>query len=380
MPLKPASTPDCNEKVVLMHSDEQWKAFLRRIPKTDLHIHLLGSIRLATIGALANKHGVPLPVRGVDKLYEYADFPQFLEVLRVAAQCLVNYEDFSRVAYEVVEDAHVTGNCRHLELFFNPTEFFFNDVSYGTMVDGLIAGMQAAERDFGVTSLLIPCIDREKSAQLAEDMVAEVVKQRRNLVVGIGMDFAEGKGPPERFINAYRLAERGGLRRTAHVCEDNQPLNFAPPRHLRVCIEELKCDRVDHGYNLLADPVDVMYARDLGVKFCVTVCTAKKSNAANRPKAIKLMHDAGLIINIGTDDPYLHHTDLAHSWTRLFEHTGWGIAEARQLALAGVEATWLDESNKRNLKASFAKEIDQLIVEFWPHLQPAYINGVATRM
>jgi adenosine deaminase len=117
-----------------------------------------------------------------------------------------------------------------------------------------------------------------------------------------------------------------------------------------------------------------MYARDLGVKFCVTVCTAKKINTANRPKSIKLMHDAGLIVNIGTDDPYLHHTDLTHSWTRLFEHTGWSIAEARQLALAGVEATWLHEGEKKNLKASVSKEIDDLIVEIWPQLQPAYIN------
>ena len=348
--------------------------FLRRIPKTDLHIHLLGAIRPATLVTLAQKHGLALPAGDAGQLYAYRDFSGFLNVLRLAARCLVDREDFARVAYELLEDAHRKGNCRHLELSFNPTVFFDNQVRYPTVVDGLIDGMRAARSDFAISSLLIPCIDRERPAQAAWAMVEQVVQHRRDEVAGIGMDFAEGKGPPQLFIEAYRLAARNGLRRTAHVCEDNQPLGLAPPGHLRVCVEDLACDRVDHGYNLLADPRAVIVAREQGIAFDVTVCTAKKGNLGNRMDAIKLMHDAGLNLNIGTDDPYLHHTDLEHSGAKLFSHCGWGIHQARQLALAGVDASWLDDTDKRALREEFSREIDRLIVQVWPRIKPSYID------
>lgn len=346
--------------------------FLEQLPKTDLHIHLLGSIRPATLIELAGKRGVPIPGKSETTLYRYDNFPEFLELLRVAALSFVDRGDFARVAYELLEDAHRT-NCRHLELFFNPSVFQERGIGYETVVDGLIDGLRQANKDFGITCLLIPSIDREKDGETAVQMVEMVLKSHRDEVVGIGMDFAEGKGPPRNFIRAYHLAGESGLKRTAHVCEDNQPLCLAPPSNFRICIDELGCDRVDHGYNLLADYVDVIAARELRTHCCVTIKTAKKSNLANRMSSVQLMHEAGLLINIGTDDPYLHHTDLNDSWIRQFDHSGWGIREAREIALQGVDACWLDADQKRNLRSDFERKIDALIKEIWPAIRPEYI-------
>ncbi|AMS45170.1 adenosine deaminase family protein [Aminobacter aminovorans] len=348
------------------------KAFLERIPKTDLHIHLLGSIRPGTLVELAGRRGFPLPGRTQDSLYRYEDFPEFLELLRIASLSLIERDDFARVAYEILEDAQ-RRNCRHLELFFNPSVSFEQGVAYDTMVDGLIDGLRQARKDYGITCLLIPSIDREKDADTAAQMVELVIGSRRDEVVGIGMDFAEGKGPPQKFIQAYRLAAKAGLKRTAHVCEDNQPLPLAPPGHLRICLEELGCDRVDHGYNLLADPAETILARDRGTHFCITVKTAKKSNLGNRLIAVRLMHDAGLLINIGTDDPYLHDTDLTDSWTRLFHESGWGIRDVRAIALQGVDACWLENEEKKMLRTEVERAIDELILDIWPTVQPGYI-------
>lgn len=350
----------------------EMKQFLSRLPKTDLHIHLLGAIRPETLIALSGKYKVPLPTDSAGALYQYSDFPEFLNLLRIAALALREEEDFTRVAYELLEDAH-RRNCRHLELSFNPSVFLEQGVDYRTVVDGLVAGIRAARKDFGIRCLLIPSIDRERDARTAVEMVETVASYRCDDVAGIGMDFAEGKGPPERFVDAYRLAGKEGLKRTAHVCEDNQPLRLAPPANLALCLDMLECDRVDHGYNLLADPSAVVMARERGTHFCVTIKTAKKSNLANRVKAVDLMQDAGLRINIGTDDPYLHHTDLNDSWISQFAHSGWGIREAREIALDGVDACWLADKEKAALRASFERDIDAAILEIWPALQPAYL-------
>ena len=343
-----------------------FEEFLRKIPKTDLHIHLQGAVRPGTLVELARKRGIALPARDPQRIYDYADFPEFLEVLRVASLCMTERDDFCRAAYELLEDAVLTGNCKHLELFFNPTVYQEHGVAYATVVDGLIDGMRAAYRDFGITCLLIPSIDREKSAELAVGMVRDVLADRRDEVAGIGIDFAEGKGPPERFVEAYRHAGKAGLKRTAHVCEDNQTIEQAPPRNVITCIELLGCDRLDHGYNVVADPEIMGVARDRDMHFCTVVFTANKKNIPRRPMTVRTMHDFGLKLNIGTDDPYLHHTDLGNSWVSLFRKLDWGVAEARELCVNGVDASWLPVSEKSALRKQFESAIGELEAQLGP--------------
>ena len=58
--------------------------FLQRIPKVDLHCHLVGTLRPKTFAQLAQKHGLDLP-RPAERLYDFTDFYDFLDVLRLAA-------------------------------------------------------------------------------------------------------------------------------------------------------------------------------------------------------------------------------------------------------------------------------------------------------
>ena len=60
---------------------------LARLPKTDLHFHMAGTLRPATLVALARQYELPLP-RPVDTLYSYRDFYDFIDVLRIAAQAV----------------------------------------------------------------------------------------------------------------------------------------------------------------------------------------------------------------------------------------------------------------------------------------------------
>ena len=122
-----------------------------------------------------------------------------------------------------VEDAVRDGNLRHVEFFFNPDYFYPNGIDYPAMVDGMIEGIEAAKKKFGVSSLLICCIDRSTNTPAqAVEIVETAIAHRRDHVVGIGLDGAERAGPPATFAEAYALAKRAGLHRTAHCCEDNQ--------------------------------------------------------------------------------------------------------------------------------------------------------------
>ncbi len=170
--------------------------YLRRIPKAELHCHLAGTLRATTVAELAKRAGIKLP-RPADKLYQWPDFNGFLEILRLTAQVLRTPEDFARAVFEYCEDAKHDGNLRHVEFFFNPDYFYPNGVDYPSMVAGMAEGIEQVKRAFGISSLLICCIDRSTNTPAqAVEIVETAIAHRHDAVVGLGLDGNEGVGRP----------------------------------------------------------------------------------------------------------------------------------------------------------------------------------------
>lgn len=334
-------------------------ARIARLPKVDLHFHMAGTLRPATLARLARKYDLPLP-RPVETLYTYRDFYDFIDVLRLVAQAVRTSADFECVAYEAVEDAARSSNARHVEMSFNPQYFMPTAVPYRVQVEGLVSGLRAAQRDFGCSGLLIASFDRGLPLDSAERALDDILGHRSDLVVGVGLDGPEREGPPARFAGLFQRAGQAGLRRTAHVCEDNQTLEEAPPSNVDACLDLLGCDRLDHGYNVLASDDVLRRARERGVYFCVCGVTSVVRRQRQRIEGVRRMVDAGLPVTLNTDDPAMFHTDLAHSYAAVVEGCGWGWAHARAFSLAGVDACWLDEPAKRVLRAEFEREIAHL--------------------
>jgi adenosine deaminase len=243
---------------------------------------------------------------------------------------------------------------------FNPQYYYPAGVAYRTMVDGLADGIAQARRDFGTSALLIACIDRQIDPAAARAILDDILAYRRDEVVGIGLDGPERAGPPQRFAEIYQAAKRAGLKRTAHCCEDNQTLAEAPPLHYAHCRDLLDCQRIDHGYNLLASDEMTRRAHGEGLTFTTATITSHRKNLAKRRQNIARMVEAGLAVTLNTDDPAMFKTDIAHSYAVLFEAFGWGVAEARRFSLAGIDGSWLDEGEKRAMRAAFAAELDRL--------------------
>lgn len=330
--------------------DPDLDALLARLPKAELHVHVVGALRPSTLAEFAARHGLALP-RPVDSLYRYRDFYDFIELFRLAARSLVDADDFARAAYEYIEDGHRLGNLRHVEFFFDPSYHYPFGVAYATQLDGLVAGIRAAQRDFGTSALLIPSIDREYGPALAEQVLDDVLAHRRDEVVGLGIDGPEDRGPPAQYAAVFRRAGAAGLRRTAHVCEDYAP---TPAANYAVCRDALGCERLDHGYRLLADPAMVARARDEGVAF---TCCPKPSTAEResmRLGAIRAMADAGLVVTLATDDPAMFGTDIGDAYRRYVAGLDAAAAGRRAIeaARAAVHASWADDARRRELLAA----------------------------
>ena len=94
-------------------------------------------------------------------------------------------------------------------------------------------------------------------------MVEQVLEHRRDELIGLGMDGAEAPDPPEQFVDAYRLAGSGGLRLTAHACED------APAQNIATCPTRSAASGSTTGTTSSETPL-AERCRDEGITF--TVC------------------------------------------------------------------------------------------------------------
>ncbi len=330
--------------------------YLRRLPKVELHCHVEGTLRPATVSDLARQHAIELPTPDVGKIYEYDTIYEFLEIFRFVNSTVITQDDFARIAYESLEDGVKLGNLRYREMYFNPTLHTPRGVPMKTVIDGLADGCAAAERDFGVRCRLIADVYRQDPPAMALQMTEEVIANRRDELIGLGMDGAEAPDPPEKFVDSFALAAKAGLRLTSHASEDG------PPANITTCLDVLGCERIDHGYHILEDDAVVARCRDEGIHF--TCCPTSTAVVYGWPDLtthpINGMMAAGLLVHLNSDDPTMFHTDIGKEYVDFVGQNDYSPEIAKQLVHNGVDATWLDDGEKAELHRLFDDEIAAL--------------------
>ena len=334
--------------------------YLRKLPKVELHCHVEGTLRPETVRDLATKHDIALPTDDVSTLYDYETIYEFLETFRFVNSTVIDQGDFARVAYESLEDGVKLGNLKYREMFFNPTLHTPRRVPMRTIIDGLVDGIQAAEADFGVRCRLIADVYRQDPPDVALAMVEDVLTHRRDELIGLGMDAAEAPDPPERFADAFHLAGRSGLHLTSHASEDG------PAKNISTCLDLLGCERIDHGYHILEDEAVVERCREDGIHF--TCCPTSTAMVYNWPDLtthpINKMMEAGLLIHLNSDDPTMFKTDIGKEYVDFIGQNNYTPDVAKQFVLNGVDASWLDDADKAQLRNEFTAEIAALDAEY----------------
>ncbi|MEU0241410.1 hypothetical protein ABZ234_27310 [Nocardiopsis sp. NPDC006198] len=359
--------------------------YVARMPKAELHCHLIGTVRASTFAELARREGLDLPAEPErvyadinslppdPDLYRNTRIPvpqdrspdepevsySLFQVSRWVTEVLRDADDLTRIVYEAFEDAHRTSSTRHLELFFDAPPAHLAGLGYSGCVEAYAEGIRMAERDFGMSGFLIQGIDRSRSGEDALALVRQVVDHPHEYVAGIGLDNLETAGPPERFAEAYALAGRAGLGRTAHSSE-----HVPTAVNTITCLDLLGCDRIDHGYYVLEDDAVVERLREQGVAFTVASTTSRRSWRPWRRASISAMLDAGLNVVPCSDDPGMFPTSLAAEYRIMSEEIGASADRLRAMALAGVEASWLPADRKAALRSRFEKELAALDDEF----------------
>lgn len=334
----------------------------RRLPKVELHCHLLGTVRESTFREWVFREKAPISEAEILSFFGHTkDSLGAIRVLRALDRWLIKLpDDLWRLTYEYLESA-ARHQVRYSEFFWNPTGTLASgSMTYSQALPAILEAMRAAQKDFGILSALIPAIDREAPARAALEMVQAVTERANELVVGIGIDYKEPEGPPELFVDAFTLARQRGLKTTAHAGEFG-----CPATNIKTCIQLLKVDRLDHAYTAVEDPAVASLISDLGLLVTVVPTNSyyRRILPADRwahDHPIRKMPDLGLAIHPNTDDPTLHRVTPTQAWLMMHRDFQFNLQQIKSFMLNGVEGAWLDPSIKLRWKSEFTHQFQEL--------------------
>jgi aminodeoxyfutalosine deaminase len=301
-------------------------------PKIELHVHLEGAIRPATLLAIAGRNRVQLPadtVEGLAELYEFTDFNHFIEMWITTVGCLLTADDFRQIVVDYAAEA-VSFGAVYLEAIFSPCERAQRGVDWDELFNGYLDGAAEAAEVHGLPIRFTPDLYRGVPVDVAEQCARKAVQYADRGIVGLGLGGLETACPVSRYQKAFDIARDGGLALVPHAGE-----NAGPDSVWEVLT--LQPARIRHGVRAVEDPALLKEILDRGLVLDVCPTSNLRTRVVSTldDHPLPALRAAGIPCSISTDDPAMFGTDLETEY-RVAERLGVGAADAYAAGLAGA--------------------------------------------
>ncbi|MCG6119230.1 MAG: adenosine deaminase [Blastomonas sp.] len=279
---------------------DQRTAYIDRLPKAELHLHIEGSLEPEMLFALAQRNKVEIPFASVEDIraaYNFSNLQDFLDIYYQGMAVLLKAQDFYDLTWAYLERAH-SDHVRHVEIFFDPQGHTERGVAFADVITGISDALADGEKQWGITSQLILCFLRHLDEAAAEATLDEALPYL-DRIAGVGLDSSEMGHPPSKFANVFARAKSLGLKLVAHAGEEG------PPEYVHEALDVLHVDRIDHGNRALEDAG--LVTRLAGEGMTLTVCPLSNlklcviGDIADSP--VRRMLDSGLKATVNSDDP-----------------------------------------------------------------------------
>lgn len=264
-------------------------SFIRSLPKTDLHVHLDGSIRLPTLIELAREQGVSLPTWTEEGLTDsvfkksYTSLVEYLAGFQYTVAVLQTRDALERVAYELGVD-NIEEGTRYIEVRFAPHLHMHDGLGFDDVLAAVTRGLDRARTEheqsdavrvdgeppfrFGIIVCSLRRFDESSSRwygrlfqQFSDapkkqiyrmaslELARSAVRCRDELdmpIVAFDLAGQEHGYPARDHVEAYQYVHRHFLKKTVHAGE------AYGPESIFEAITELHADRIGHGYHLFS--------------------------------------------------------------------------------------------------------------------------------
>jgi adenosine deaminase len=332
---------------------------IQRLPKTDLHVHLDGSLRIPTILELAAEQGVPLPGDTVETLRPYvevgddcASLVEYLKAFDVSLAVMQTHDALVRTAFELAEDA-ARENVRYMEVRYSPILHQQKGLTLYHVVQAVLEGLAAAEKRYPIRTGVILCGIRHIGPDLSNRLADLTVAFKNKGVVGFDLAGAEEDFPAKKHREAFSRVLSNNINCTLHAGEAYGPESIHQAIHL------CGAHRIGHGVRLIEDGDLLNYVNDhrIPLECCPSSNVQTKAVSRLEEHPIRLFYDLGLRVTVNTDNRMVTRTTVSEEYQRLHDVLGFTLEEIKELIIMGFKSAFLPYAIKRAMLADVVTEL-----------------------
>jgi adenosine deaminase len=349
-------TPD------LLVTDE----LLHALPKTDLHCHLDGSLRLKTMLDLADQQGVKLPADTEDGLAKaikigarHPSLEEYLKGFEITLSVLQTEDALYRSAYELALDA-AEENCRLIEVRYAPVLHLQKGLKPTVVVEAVLEGLRAANRETGILAGVLVCGIRNMSPDVSLRLAELSVAYKNRGVLGFDLAGAEHGNPARDHQAAFQLILNNNINCTVHAGEAYGPPSIAQALHY------CGAHRIGHGVRLREDGDLLNYVNDhrIPIECCPSsnVQTGAVTDMASHP--FKFYLDFGIRVTINTDNRLITDTTVTKELSAMARQFGLTVTDIRNILVGGFKSAFLTFHDRAQLVRKAQTEMDEVIARF----------------
>lgn len=331
-------------------------AFIRRLPKAELHLHLEGTIMPATLAELSQRHdAAPLTLPAAEALYQFTDFTGFINGFKAVTRQLIHPDDYELAAWRMMQQLAAQGVV-HAEVYISVGVIYMwrnhDAACFEPIFEGLERARERALRELGLSLYWIFDAVRHFTVPEAERVFRKAAEMRSKYpsIIGIGLGGDERHTGSQPFRELYAEAHAAGLRLTNHAGETTGP---------EAIWEALAIgsERIGHALSAINDPalLEEVRTRGIGLELNPTsnVRTSVCPSFAAHP--LRRYFDAGLLVTLNSDDPAFFGSDIANEYLLAHTQQDFTREELRTLAANSIRASFLPDVEKRSLISAVEK-------------------------
>ncbi len=305
-------------------------ADLALLPKAELHVHLEGALRPATMEEFISRSALPIP-------RSFTDLDSFVDMFGRVWATMNQPGDYARMVREYCEDAARAG-IRYAEIELAPAG----------RPNGWQEAVDAATQQSDVVVRFTVGVPRTFPIEVGYALL----EATRGIpdVIGIGLGGSENGYPPEAFAPLFDEARSRGLHCLPHAGED------AGPESVRGALDALRAERIQHGVRAVEDAslVAELAARRIPLAMCLHSNLRLGVVRSLDEHPIRELWQAGVLLSVNTDDPGYFGHDMIDEYREAgrlldLDRSGYG-----QLALNSVEGSFAPKALKKQLKSEIA--------------------------
>ncbi len=338
---------------------------LHGLPKTDLHVHLDGSVRPVTLIELADERGTTLPTRDPEALADYMhvqearDLVDYLSRFDITLSVMQDAESLERIAFEMAEDA-AAENVRYMEVRFSPVLNVQGGLTLEEAVAAPLRGLRRAEEQYDIRTGIIICGIRNMSPHTSMDLADLTVQFKNDGVLAFDLAGAEYNNPAKMHREAFYRVGNANIAATIHAGEAYGPESIHQALHY------CNANRIGHGTRLFEDPDLMDYVNNfrIPIEICMTSNVQTRAVESLDEHPVRLYYDEGLVVTLNTDNRLMSATTVTEEYWRAHQHLDFTWEELTRISLYGFESAFLPHKEKQALVAEMSERIRALSARY----------------